>query len=455
MGTTFPNIFLSSKGNCTVTNFDSRKRNFEKNSNDIKINFKDGSCGIPQEGSNSAKLHSVGDLLGMVAELDGNKTELSYDDFKQLKQMLKDGEQFVFSLFGIKTVRSDDAASVASVIFKDGTMVRVDFDKNIKKATKPSIFSTTKQSQQVQQTQQSQTGQKVQQSKQTQSVKTTAPSSRTSKTEKLPKAYENGIIQAAAKMNTSVDNLKQKIKETAQKTGFSEYLISHIVSLENFEPYVVFKDNDGTLTGGFGHTNLKDPSLVKGKKVTAEMAFKWLVQDIKDFEKEIKSIKLKPDEKDSKTIGDYYNQLPRSIKEAMIDIAFNRGPGRLKHAPEYEHLMANIAGGKENLPAIAVRLRQEFFTKQGKYKTYEQLLDIDNKKANGPGLMKRNVYRFLLAIRDLSEEYQELARKKFDTDYATDKGNTPRYFTWAKKMQVDKGYTKDAKYLQEAWNGIN
>ena len=235
-------------------------------------------------------------------------------------------------------------------------------------------------------------------------------------------------------MGISKEAFDKKVKHTAKNVGYSEYFIKYIIAVESYEPKV--RDTgDGTCTGGFGHSKLRDKKLKPGQKVTPDIAFKWLESDIKFFEKKLKELKL--DNNSNETIGKYYNNLPLSLREAMIDVAFNRDHRKLQNAEEYVHLRANIKNGEEYLPACAMRLRQDF----SKYNHKEKL-----KHKFTTGLMERNCYRFLLAIRDFDDEYRAAAKRRFE--------NNDNYYSETVKLKKEKGYKKDADELIAAWNAM-
>ena len=135
------------------------------------------------------------------------------------------------------------------------------------------------------------------------------------------------------------------------------------------------------------------------------------------------------------TIGDYFNNLPLSIKEAIIDVAFNRDAQKIEKAEEYLSLRANIKGGEENLPATAVRLCQNF----SRY-TFEQ----KKKHRFTTGLMYRNTYRFMLAIRDLNDEYRAIAKRRFE--------NFDSYYSTTIKLKQFKDDHEDVRMLKKTWN---
>ena len=154
----------------------------------------------------------------------------------------------------------------------------------------------------------------------------------------------------------------------------------------------------------FDHMKIPYPHRKQGGKtyhtdaITLEKAFEWFEQDVIDHEKYAKRY-FTP------TKGEYkdkfrYDEFPISFKEALIDIAFNRGTGVMASETIYDSLRANFRDGADNMPAAAVRTRQETFKDP----------DLEG------GLRKRNVYRFLLAIRSLSGEYKLIAMRRFDRD---------------------------------------
>jgi len=236
----------------------------------------------------------------------------------------------------------------------------------------------------------------------------------------VPPLFKSKMKQIAKALKMSPQQLNEKIKQVAQNTGYSEYFVAHLVSLESFEPNV--RDTkDGTITGGFGHTSLRDPSLKLGQKVTSESAFKWLESDIKFFEKKVKELTFNK----NNTFGDYFDKLPLSIKEGLLDVAFNRGAGRLKGS-QYMDLRTNMEKGY--LASSAVLLRQEESKMPARFKT---------------GLMERNVYRFLLATRDLAPHEIETAKKLFNKD---------GYFTKAMQRKRNAKLHIDARLMQRAWD---
>ena len=255
-----------------------------------------------------------------------------------------------------------------------------------------------------------------------------------SKSTPIPDVYKKNLANIAKQMGISQKKLEEKIVHVAKKTGYSEYFIKHIIAMECYEPKVR-NTGDGTITGGFGHSGLRERGLKEGQKVSVDKAFKWLEGDIKFFEKKVKSLKLSSDS--NETIGDYFNKLPLSVREAIIDVAFNRDANKIESSEEFRSLRANIKGGNENLPATVVRLCQDF-----SHYSFAQ------KKRNKftTGLMYRNTYRFLLGIRDLDDNYRNIAKTRFE--------NYNNYYSTTIALKKAKNDTADVKMLQRTWNSF-
>jgi len=123
------------------------------------------------------------------------------------------------------------------------------------------------------------------------------------------------------------------------------------------------------------------------------------------------------------------------MREGLIDVAFNRDARKLQTDDCYASLRANILAGPENYPAAAVRIRQNF---RGNRNTW-----INNNFTTG--LMERNVYRFLLAVRDFEPHEIEAAKRRFEND---------GYYADALWLKEQKGYVLDAQYMRRAWDSL-
>lgn len=385
-------------------------------------------------------------------------TILTEQDLKRAKERF--GTEYdVFKGLNVKSFIYDERAGIANIETNSGDVLWVDLhteyekqnglnsrDNSIKTSTPANTNSCG-----IQNTQNA----KLPESQEVQTkISAEKQNSQTSNKSGLPRLYNRKLNQIANTMKISREELDKKIANAAKQTGYSEYFISHIVSMENYEAKVR-NTGDGTITGGFGHSGLSDKSIKEGDPVKPNLAFKWLVSDIKKFENIIKNMKI--DSATNETIGQYYDKLPMSIREALIDVAFNRdakllgdtdcetrkkaSPKELEKMNEYKYLRANIKAGTENLPAVAARLCQRF----DKY-SFKQKLE----QKFTTGLMERNVYRFLLAIRDLDSNYKVAAKRRFTAEQK----EGYNYFTEAISLKKAKNLHEDAKYMQETWDAM-
>ena len=128
---------------------------------------------------------------------------------------------------------------------------------------------------------------------------------------------------------------------------------------------VAYKDKGGNKTIGFGE--------LLGEKKTAittqNKAYEKLSEHIKEHAKYVKN----------KVGAEAYASMPNSIKEALIDLSFNSGPGRIgekiKNAVKqknWSEVIANISS-----------------------------LSIKGENSADPGLYRRSLSRAILAVRDL------------------------------------------------------
>ena len=191
----------------------------------------------------------------------------------------------------------------------------------------------------------------------------------------------------------------------AKYTGISkEYIKNVLVDMEGHQGWpattayydkVADKNHPkGHLTIGFGHTSLAgEPKLKEGMEITKEQAFQILANDIVMAEKICKN-----------KLGKLYTDAPKSIQDAIIDIVFNKGPAAIN-----ESLKAN--------------LEKKYYHSATRRTWYETSV---------VGLQKRNMYRFLSAIRDLSGNDKENAVKNFKKEHLSQLQNVFKRDTVAK-----------------------
>ena len=269
---------------------------------------------------------------------------------------------------------------------------------------------------------------KVNSSKPTQSNSTTTNT--TTATDGQFAFHKQHLDAIARIMGISTSKLMKEIKKIANDTGVSERLVMNIISTEGFIRKA--KDiGDGEITVGFGHTKHANHNTKfnKGYSITNKTAFVWLKQDIIDKRDEAK--KYFSD-------GINWNEIPLSIRDAIIDIAFNRGAEAMSKEEVYRSLRANLKEGSSNDPASAVRTRQEFKSKP------------EDRTSIQVGLMKRNCYRFLMAIQDLTPKEQLIAIKRFKM--ANNHGED--YYASTLKLLKKYGYNTDANTLQKDWEQV-
>ena len=386
--------FLRTTGNCLITNFDTRIKNRKTSSNDVIFKSKNNALSL---GNNyNFNQISILDTVGRIAALDGKK-DLSFDDLVAAKKMFANNKM-VPNLSNVKDVRIDAKRRVGTVQYTDGSIIRMNFSVKESKG-KEFRFNEIGGHKNCGTSAVSDTQASVKQSVKT--SRTTNPVKNSDKYDGIPKSWIPHI---------------QNLSKT---TGYSEELIINIISYESFTPSAKYKkENGGLYEVGFGHTTKANHNnkFSKGFKINIATAFKWLGQDIKDKEAEIKKF------------GAYYHydKLSKPMKEAFIDVAFNRGEGRLNpnsraFDPNYRSVHANIEKGY--IGPAAVRLRQE------KFYIHEA------------GLRKRNVQRFLKTIENLPAK-QIIA--------SMDLFNRENYYTKTINMLKK----NEADSLRRDWNSI-
>ena len=182
------------------------------------------------------------------------------------------------------------------------------------------------------------------------------------------------------------------IKTVAQYTGLSEsYIRDVLVGIEghNNWPLVVpeydnvpdAKHPKGHLTIGFGHTSLSgEPEVIENMQITEKQAYQILANDV------INAMKY-TDNKLNKLCKDV--EIPSSIRNAIVDMVFNKGPRAIN-----DSLVANLNKGYFSSAAL---------------RTWDDTPNV--------GLQKRNMYRFLAAIKDLNKKDQKSAIERFKSEH--------------------------------------
>lgn len=418
------------EGNCKITNYKNASALVK---NPFTIIKKDGEVTVNGLAQQEYKdIESSVSVFSRIASMDGNTGNLTAEDLKLARQDYNKNKS-VWKTLGVSSFKYDPNEGIANLTIGKQTL-RVDFDTPKQKSE--SKKEITKESQSN-----SKTGDKkpAKTNTNTNTNATTAASETNSK-------LSAGKTQSKAKTKNLPDKyagIKKAwipfIKDTAKKYGYSEDLIISKVLYEGFTPVAKHKNEGGKgglVEVGFGHTtNANHNNKFKaGFKISLQQAFDWLGQDIKDKEAKIKEF------------GDYYDydNLPQPLKEMMIDVAFNRGEGKLNPKlmlteeekqqgkkqifdENYKSVRANIL--KKYWGSAAVRLRQEVFPKR------------IIKEGKEGGLRKRNVQRFLKLMDYLTPEKVVGAMDLFNREY---------YYTKTLNMLKK----AEADTLQQQWNNI-
>ena len=213
----------------------------------------------------------------------------------------------------------------------------------------------------------------------------------------LEKGQSFVIPQKVVVTSGSVRNLA----DIAKVTGVSENYIKDILfGIEGrdsepdlrpyYDGYPTQISPKGTLTIGFGHTGrvrgveMNSQNMHK-IKITREEAYEILAQDI--INAKLDAIAY---------FGNDFINAPESVQNAIIDIVFNKGisTGFEKEGSLTNNLKHNLAEGDYASAAVNTC-----------YLT------------NNKGLKKRNVYRFISSLQDLTTSERKEAMGKYETYY--------------------------------------
>ena len=176
------------------------------------------------------------------------------------------------------------------------------------------------------------------------------------------------------------------IKKAAKEAGVTENFIRHLIFSEGdnktkkakLTPYYC---KNGVLTVGFGHTNLTDNSkgkngnkVVKGKSITLQEAFDYLVADIKEHRRYAKHY-----------IGEEkFDKLDAAVQEGLIDRSFQAGQGGFRGATIKANIQKNV------ITAVVAR---------------NLWVSSD---------IRRSAMRFLMVISGMKKEEQCSAKQRFE-----------------------------------------
>ncbi len=265
----------------------------------------------------------------------------------------------------------------------------------------------------------------------------------------LSKPLENGMELNIPEITTVKPNTVTNISETAEAAGVSkEYVEDILFRIEGKNgiaakvPYddekETIDDNgypvpikgrekkpDGTLTIGFGHTGRVFGQIMTNAnrnniQISNNQAYELLAADI---------ISARADA--AAYYGEAFTNAPQSIQDAIVDIVFNKGLEKGLGLEKFE-------GCKEQTltPQIKQCLENKDYAGCVSKLIYETGLK---------GLHKRNYYRLISSMRDLSPEDRQKAMK--DIEYY--------YNDVCKKYKKNRS---ELNYIKEAWknaqNGI-
>lgn len=363
---------ITVNGDCKITNYDPRKEEGKKRGQ-ITINFSDESQTIEEGAGSSYKSAETANfskkkfsIFNKIASLDGNSEELSVEDIEKMDKSL-------IEKWGLKDLRFDYKNGVATLVWGENDILRIDFVTKREKKTPP-----------VKETIADTTAEKVETPTTTQSTKSNST-----------------LVNTISKFtggNISIDDVHD-LATVAEYTGISEsYIKDILIGLEGKKQWPLCKaefDNvpkkgypKGFLTIGFGHTSLAgEPKVAEGMEISEKQAFQILANDI------VNAVKLSRNK--LKNRGLDFDAIPKSIQCAIVDIVFNKGPSEIN-----ESLVANLEEGYYGAAA-----RRTWY-------------DTPN-----VGLQKRNMYRFIAALDSLASSDKKSAIKKFRSDHITHLNN--------------------------------
>ncbi|MBR5555358.1 LysM peptidoglycan-binding domain-containing protein [bacterium] len=145
-----------------------------------------------------------------------------------------------------------------------------------------------------------------------------------------------------------------------------------------------YQDSYGNYTSGFGEW-------VK-KNFTQETAYESMCAQLESRAKEIKN-----------NLGKIYDELPQSIKEALIDLNYNKG-------------LPKITGNKKLMKALKKGDYSEVVAEL-KYVHSGKSKAVKKKETEDPGLYRRSLNRMILACRDLTGQELDDAQKEIKKVY--------------------------------------
>lgn len=355
------------EGDCKITNYDPREENGTKRGQ-ITIDLINGEQVILDGNGKGHSKDVKADfsnkkfsIFNNIASLDGDSEVLSVNDIRKLDKSL-------INKWKLKDLRFDYKNGVATLVWGDNDILRIDFSNKEK-----TIISTEKSID-------------VDKNTQTEDIETNKPTQTN---------VNNQVACTISKFTGGFIDIDDvyNLETVAKYTGISEkYIKDILIGLEGKKQWPLCSaeyDNvpkkgypKGFLTIGFGHTSLAgEPKVTEGLTISEKQAYQIMANDI------VNAVKLSRNKLRNKGLS--YDDIPKSIQNAIVDLVFNKGPSEIN-----ESLIANIRAGYYGSAA-----RRTWF------------------ETPNVGLQKRNMYRFIAALDSLENDEKINAIKRFKSEH--------------------------------------
>ena len=401
---------INIKGKCKITDYDTRTKLPDGKDLTVEVDGENVSImngtELKQDSQTVEMNANKYSIFTAIAGMDGDGSNLTEKDIAKAKKVFKKGGESCDTLLnlGVTEIRYDSHAGVATIVIGEKELLRIDFQ------TWRERIGLTKNS----------TNLPID----TQGTNESDESAENITEVQKPELelHKNAISKLTEKLNMSEEEINRKISEIAENVGCTTTLVKHLMVTESFIRSAK-NIGDGVITVGFGHTTntAHNNKFSAGFKISNDQAFKWLEQDIKD---KIASAK--------ECLSDYsWDEVPQSIQDAIIDATFNRGDSILRKDGVTGELKAFLNEGRSKDIDAAISTRQIYKNPRTKIQA---------------GVMKRNCYRFLLAIEDLSASDKLEAMKRFDSNYP--------YLTKTIELLKKHKFFSAANILKQDWLAV-
>lgn len=406
---------INIKGKCRITDYDTRMKN--PSGNDLTVNVDNDTASIMngtelQQDSQTVQMNANKySVFTAIAAMDSDGSTFTEEDLARAKDTYNNGGENWNKLvsLGVTEIRYDSHAGVATIVIGDNELLRIDF-----KTWRERIGMRSDSTSQVPEDSGEAVEEEPEENTKKEVPKPTIEFYNITVPSLVDKISEQDEVTKKAEPITE-EQLNEKISDIAERVGCSESLILRILASESFSRRVE-DPGDKKPTGGFGHV-LKDYDERKGltwnSYVTNEQAFTWLEHDLNIMIEDVKKHLPNCD----------WEKIPKSIQGALIDLAYNGGPGKVT-SKEAILLEAEETGSYIDAAVV--------------------ISQIDENKASvKAGVMKRACYRFLCAIEDLPAQDRLDAMDRFDSENS--------YYTTTINL-LSKGKNKEAAWLlAEDW----